>query len=82
MSLFYDTSEPFEDVCSECGEEKLVWFVTDEMKLCQECADMLGYTQCAHCGEFYPSDLVEFTVLPDDSEVCEYCMEDYPWDDD
>ena len=64
------------EVCTECGEEKMVWFINDETRLCEDCADDLGFVQCDVCGDFYPMDSVDFTELPDGREVCQYCMED------
>lgn len=69
------------DICTECGEEKMVWMIRDEIWLCDDCAEDQGWTQCAICGDFYMLDEVDFTELPDGREVCEYCMEDYPDND-
>ena len=64
------------DICTECGEKKMVWLIREDVKLCDECADFLDWIQCDVCGDFYPYDSVEFTELEDGREVCEYCMED------
>lgn len=63
-------------VCPECGKEKKLWLIREDVILCDECADGLDWTQCSICGDFYPWDVIEFTELPDGRNVCEYCMED------
>lgn len=64
------------DICTECGEKKMVWLIREDVRLCDECADFLDWIRCDICGDFYPYDSVEFTELEDGREVCEYCMED------
>ena len=66
----------FEGTCQECGEEKMVYLIREDVILCEECADELDWIQCEICGDFYPYGDVEFTELDDGRTVCEYCMED------
>lgn len=66
-------------ICTECGKEAELTFVTDEDRLCDECLDS-SFTQCEECGEYY-SDYVEFFVLKDGRLICEYCREEYEDED-
>ena len=71
----------YKGTCTECGEVKMVWLIREDVVLCDKCADDLDWVQCDICGDFYPWGDVEFTRLPDDRQVCEYCMEDREtWD--
>lgn len=68
-------------VCADCGKECELWMIRDDLWLCDECTESDGWEQCDICEDFYTYDAVEFTDLPDGRHVCEYCMEDYPWDE-
>ena len=62
--------------CTDCGKENCSLIVIDEVDmLCEECLDS-AYTKCDICGEYWPDDVVEFSLTDDDRLVCEYCMED------
>ena len=63
-------------VCPECGEEKMLWLIREDIILCDDCASELDWEKCDICGDFYMWDAVDFTELPDGRNVCEYCMED------
>ena len=63
-------------ICPECGEEKELWLIREDVILCDECADSLDWIQCDICEDFYPYGVVDFTELDDGRYVCEYCMED------
>ncbi len=63
-------------ICPECGEEKMLWLIREDVIMCDECADNLDWIQCDICGDFYPCGDVEFTKLKDRRFACAYCMED------
>ena len=66
-------------ICTECGKETELTFVTDEDRLCDECLES-AFTQCDVCGEYYPDDL-EWFCLKDGRMICEHCREDFDDED-
>ena len=66
-------------ICTECGKEAELTFVTDEDLLCDECLES-SFTQCDVCKEYYPDDL-EWFCLKDGRMICEYCREDFDDED-
>lgn len=72
----------YRGICPSCGRDTTIYYldegadVGEGLVLCEDCAMEEGWEQCAICGDFYPTDLVEFTLL-DDRMICEYCLEDY-----
>ena len=66
-------------ICTECGKETELTFVTDEDRLCDECLES-SFTQCDVCKEYYPDDL-EWFCLKDGRMICEYCREDFDDED-
>ena len=78
---------PFvQGICPRCGKDTTIYYldegndVGESLVLCEDCAMEEGWEQCAICGDFYPTYLVDFTLI-DDRFICEYCMEDYPDND-
>lgn len=67
-------------ICPRCGQDTTIYYIDEGVVLCEDCAMEDGWEQCAVCGDFYPTFLVEFTLL-DDRMICEYCIEDYQNDD-
>ena len=67
--------------CTECGEEAELWLIRDDVRLCDDWTEEGNWIQCSRCGDVYVDGEVEFTELPEGRSVCEYCMEDYPWDE-
>ncbi len=66
--------------CPECGKITDVLYISDDVRMCEECADLWGFEYCDICEEYYAG--IEFTDLPDGRHVCEWCMEDREeWDD-
>lgn len=67
--------------CTECGaiSDNLVPF-DDGSMLCEVCLDSL-YQQCDVCEEYYDPGNVEFHVHKDGRMICEYCAEDFDFDD-
>lgn len=75
-------------ICPRCGQDTTIYYldegadVGEGLDLCEDCAMADGWEQCSICGDFYPTYLVDFTLLDDDRIVCEYCMEDVEEEED
>ena len=70
----------YRGICPRCGQDTTIYCIDEGLDLCEDCAMEDGWEQCAVCGDFYPTYLVEFTLL-DDGMICEYCIEDYQNDE-
>lgn len=61
-------------ICPMCGQETTIYYIRDDVVLCEDCAADECWDQCAICGDFYQVEYM--TLLDDDRLVCEYCMEE------
>ena len=60
--------------CPECGKITDILYISDDIRMCEDCAANWDFEFCDVCEEYYAG--IEFTDLPDGRHVCEYCMED------
>ena len=71
-------SENMNNACTNCGctnEELFELEVNGEtVNVCADCAEALGFVQCADCGEWIPED--EARITADGDTICESCYDD------
>lgn len=72
----------YSGTCPRCGQATTIYCIDEGLDLCEDCAMADGWEQCSICGDFYPTYLVDFTLLDDDRIVCEYCLEDVEEEED
>lgn len=73
----YDPDIPYSKrthgTCTCCGESDLdLIILNDDDHICMECLEF-DYQKCDVCGEYWPTDMVDFIG---EKAVCSYCAEE------
>ena len=63
----------YNERCPKCRKKKDVLYISDDIRMCKDCADFWGFKFCDLCQEYWDKAAVEFTDLPDGRHACEYC---------